>query len=81
MKLKTLSKIESVITAIIVIIAIPFALISRVTIWVQDILGRFGLFIGNKLLLVSDEVKEGKIKNMEALFSTARAVYKYGEKK
>lgn len=81
MKLKTLSKIESVITTIIVIIAIPFALISKVIIWVQDILGRFGFFIGNKLLLVSDEVKEGKIKNMEALFSTARAIYKYGEKK
>ena len=80
MKLKTLSKIESVIVTIIVIISIPFSLISKVTIWVQDILGRFGLFIGNKLLLVSDEVKEGKIKNMEALFSTARAVYKYGEK-
>ena len=76
MKSKTLSKIDRVVVGIILILALPFAVVSKVCIWICDKLGELGLNVGNWLLMKSDEVKGGQIKNKDVLDSTAMGAYR-----
>lgn len=70
MKLKNLVKIEWVIRIILFLIALPFILIGLILECisypfdkVNDYLLELNEKIGNKLLRMSDEVKDGTIKN------------------
>jgi hypothetical protein len=70
MKLKHLSKIETTIRIILIVIAIPFSIVCRILDymsrpfrWVVEELAIFSKWVGNKLLRCSDEVKDGTIKN------------------
>lgn len=70
MKLKNLAKIEFVTQGILFLIALPFILISLILecisypfAKVNDYLVDVNLKTGNKLLRISDEVKDGTIKN------------------
>jgi hypothetical protein len=74
MKLKHLSKIETTIRMIIIIIAIPFAIVCRIFdmikypfSWVVKEFAIFSEWVGNKLLRCSDEVKDGTIKNQDCI--------------
>lgn len=70
MKLKHLSRIETTIRLILVVIVLPFSIvchildmISRPFRWVIEEIAIFSKLVGNKLLQCSDEVKDGTIKN------------------
>lgn len=70
MKLKNLAKIQFVTQGILFLIALPFILISLILecisypfAKVNDYLADVNLKTGNKLLRISDEVKDGTIKN------------------
>lgn len=70
MRLKNLAKIQFVISWILFLIALPFILISLISkcinypfVQVSEYLTELSLKIGNKLLRMSDEVKDGTIKN------------------
>jgi len=70
MKLNTARKIEWVINVVTVIIALPFAIIVQILEWIEQpfrwaLNGRNWLSakIGNKLMRMSDAVKDGIIKN------------------
>lgn len=70
MRLKNLAKIQFVISRILFLIALPFMLISLILkcidyplVQVYEYLTNLSLKIGNKLLRMSDEVKDGTIKN------------------
>ena len=70
MKLKNLAKIQFVTQGILFLIALPFILISLILecisypfAKVNDYLVDVDLKTGNKLLRISDEVKDGTIKN------------------
>lgn len=70
MKLKNLAKIQFVISCILFLIALPFILIGLILkcinypfVQVSEYLTELPLKIGNKLLRMSNEVKDGTIKN------------------
>lgn len=70
MKLKNLAKIQFVIRGILWLIALPFILISLILecinypiVQIYKNLQSLAIKIGNKLLRMSDEVKDGTIKN------------------
>ncbi len=70
MKLKNLAKIQFVIKRILLLIALPFILISLILecinypfIQVYKYLQSLAIKTGNKLLRMSDEVKDGTIQN------------------
>lgn len=70
MELKNLAKIQFVIQGILFLIALPFILVSLILecisypfAKVNDYLVELDIKIGNKLLKMSDEVKDGTIKN------------------
>ena len=70
MKLKNLAKIQFVIRWILLLIALPFILISLILecinypiVQIYKYLQSLAIKIGNKLLRMSDEVKDGTIKN------------------
>lgn len=70
MKLKNLAKIQFVTQGILFLIALPFILISLILecisypfAKVNDYLVDVDFKTGNKLLRISDEVKDGTIKN------------------
>lgn len=84
MKLKHLSRIETTIRLILVVVVLPFSIvchildmISRPFRWVIEEIAIFMEFFGNKLLQCSDEVKDGTIKNQYYIReSTASFVWK-----
>ncbi len=70
MKLQHLSRIEIAVRCILVVIALPFALvchlcrlISRPFEFVVDKIAIFAWWIGNSLLKQSDEVRNGSVRN------------------
>ena len=70
MKLKHLSIIEKTIRVILLVVALPFAIICRILDlisypfnWVIEEISILTQWIGNRLLRCSDEVKDGTIKN------------------
>lgn len=70
MKLKNLAKIQFVIKWVLLLIALPFILISLILecinypfVKVYKYLQSIAIKTGNKLLRMSDEVKDGTIKN------------------
>ena len=85
MKLKTLSRINRVTTVIIGLLMLPFAVVHGLFYWLgrpfewvyDDLLLTLRQRIGNRLLRMSDEVKDGKICNPHYLsHGTASWVYK-----
>lgn len=85
MKLKTLSKINQAVTILLGFVMLPFVIVHCVLDyaakpfeWVyDDLLMRVRRVIGNRLLLMSDEVKNGTIQNSHYLnHCTASWVYK-----
>lgn len=85
MKLKTLSRINRVTTFCLGILMLPFALmhgvfycLGRPFAWVyEDLLMTLRQRIGNRLLRMSEEVKDGRIRNPHYLsHGTASWVYK-----
>ena len=76
MKLKTLSKIEMVfdiLNVMVILLPIIFVIIFR---WLVDKLD-FRFEVGNKLLKMSDEVKNGTIKNKDFIEEgCAKTLYK-----
>ncbi len=89
MKLKHLTRIETTIRIILMVIAIPFSIvghilnyISRPFSWAVEELAIFSEWVGNKLLRCSDEVKDGTIKNQYCIREyTASFVWKLLNKK
>lgn len=74
MKLKRLSRIETTICLILMVIALPFDIVCRIFdmikypfSWVLEELALFSKWVGNKLLRCSDEVKDGTIKNQHCI--------------
>lgn len=72
MKLKHLSRIETTIRFILIVIALPFGIVCRIFdmikrpfSWVVEELALFSEWVGNKLLRCSDEVRGGTIKNQD----------------
>ena len=70
MKLKNLAKIQFVIKGILWLITLPFILISLILecinypiVQIYKYLQSLAIQIGNRLLRLSDEVKDGTIKN------------------
>lgn len=70
MKLKTASKIQKVLWLTIWLLMLPFSIVGilidslvKPFKWVLEELDSLRFRIGNKLLLMSDEVKDGTIKN------------------
>lgn len=84
MKLKTLSKIEKAVNTIIVILMLPFCICGAIIDmilkpfrWLIDELSYLRFKIGNKLLCISDEAKDGTIQNQSVFQSyTALETYK-----
>ena len=84
MRLKTLSKIDLVINRTFIVLVSPFSLVKGL---VELIIGKLIIdslveldrWISNKLLLMSDEVKDGTICNKDALCFGAHSVYKMWE--
>ena len=85
MKLKTLSKLNQAVIILLGFVMLPFVIVHSVFHyaakpfeWVyDDFLMRVRRVIGNRLLLMSDEVKNGTIKNSHYLkHGTASWVYK-----
>lgn len=89
MKLEHLSKIDATIRIILIVIAIPFSIVSHIFdmikrpfSWVVEELALFSSWVGNKLLRCSDEVKDGTIKNQRFIREyTASFTYKLLNKK
>ena len=89
MKLEHLSKIDATIRIILIVIAIPFSIVSHIFdmikrpfSWVVEELALFSSWVGNKLLRCSDEVKDGTIKNQCFIREhTASFTYKLLNKK
>lgn len=81
MKLKTAANINLYCIALFEVIMFPFSLLKRVIDFlIIDPFTWLAMIIGNKLLLSSDEVKEGKIKNKDALRYGAYQVYQLYKK-
>lgn len=84
MKLKTATKIEIAIKWLTGFLLFPlalvlglFTLVCKGIDWIFGIRNLFCNSIGNKLLRTSDEVKNGKIKNRDAIEQfTAMVAYK-----
>ena len=85
MRLKTLSKINRVATVIIGCVMLPFAVVhlafhylGRPFEWVySDLLATLRQRIGNRLLRMADEVKDGRICNSHYInHGTASWVYR-----
>lgn len=85
MKLRTLSRINTVISFAIVIVMLPFAIIHIILHYAavpfefiySDLLNSLRKCIGNKLLHLSDEAKAGIIKSKHQLrYGTASSCYK-----
>ena len=85
MKLKTLSKLNQAVTILLGFVMLPFVIVhcmldyaAKLFEWVyDDLLMRVRRVIGNRLLLMSDEVKNGTIQNSYYLKRcTASWVYK-----
>lgn len=85
MRLNTARKIETTFDAVTIIILLPFALVIQVFEWLIKLLtlpidGRNWLSqkFGNKLMHMSDAVKDGTIKNPYCLRNyTARMAWKH----
>ena len=85
MKLKTLSRINRVTTVIIGLLMLPFAVVHGLFYWLgrpfewvyDDLLLTLRQRIGNRLLRMSDEVRDGRIRNRHYLkHGTAVWVYR-----
>ena len=84
MKLKTLSKINRATTFLLGCVMLPFAVVhlvfhylGRPFEWVfANLLATLRQRIGNRLLLMSDEVRDGRIRNRHYL-SLGTAVWVY----
>ena len=85
MTLNTARKIETAFNVVTIIILLPFALVIQILEWLIKLLtlpidGRNWLSqkLGNKLMHMSDAVKDGTIKNPFCLKNyTARMAWKY----
>ena len=85
MKLNTARKIETAFDVVTIIILLPFALVIQVLEWLIKLFtlpidGRnwFSQKFGNKLMHMSDAVKDGTIKNPYCLSNyTARMAWKH----
>jgi hypothetical protein len=80
MKLKTAAKIDFTINIILKIIVAPFDLVKTIIDKILEFLIfnpllSFDRWLSNKLLLHSDEVKDGTICNPDALRMGAHSVY------
>ena len=81
MKLKTAANINLYCIVLFEAIMFPFSLLKRVIDFlIIDPFTWLAMIIGNKLLLSSDEVKEGKIKNKDTLRYGAYQVYQLYKK-
>ena len=81
MKLKTAANINLCCIALFEAIMLPFNLLKRVIdLLIIDPFTWLAMTTGNKLLLCSDEVKENKIKNKDALNYGAYQVYQLYKK-
>lgn len=86
MELKTLAKIQRVFDVFNTLVIIPpfilgliFGWLRDACEWLIDVLD-YRIVVGNKLLNMSDEVKDGTIKNKEFIERfTALVAYKYIE--
>lgn len=85
MKLKTLSRINRAVVVVLAILLLPFAIVGDVLDWLikpfawvcGDMQSAIQKRVGNWLLLMADEVKDGKICNPHYLsHGTASWVYK-----
>lgn len=85
MTLNTARKIEIAFDVVTIIVLLPFALVIQVFEWLIKLFalpldGRnwLGQVLGNKLMHMSDAVKDGTIKNPYCLRNyTARMAWKY----
>lgn len=86
MKLKTAAQIDRTIDIALSIVILPFTLtefvighlasaIIKILEWCEWPFIQLSRTVGNKLLLSSDEVKDGTICNKEALRYSANSVY------
>lgn len=85
MTLNTARKIETAFDVVTIIILMPFALVIQVFEWLIKLLAlpidgrnRLSQKFGNKLMHMSDAVKDGTIKNLYCLRNyTARMAWKH----
>ena len=80
MKLKTAARIDFAINIILRIIVAPFDLIKTIidmtlNFFILKPIVSFDTWLSNKLLLYSDEIKDGTICNPDALKMGAHSVY------
>ena len=85
MKLKTLSRINRAVVVVLAILLLPFAIVGDVLDWLikpfawvcGDMQSSIQKRVGNRLLLMADEVRDGRIRNRHYLkHGTAVWVYR-----
>ena len=75
MKLKTLSRINRAVEVVLAIVFLPFAIVGDVLDWLikpfawvcVDMQSAIQKRVGNRLLLIADEVRDGRIRNAHYL--------------